>query len=292
MKYITIADLSNTIRKNFHKVPHDVDFIITIPRSGTLAGSIIAEFLNCPLIDINSFVSGVEPNGGERLRYFKKDEHKDGKQKVLVVDDTVFSGKMKKVTKEKLKPFEDKYDFIYLVVYLEGPGVNTIDIFLEDVRYATSNYKNPVIYEWNIFHHNESTMLSCMYDIDGVFCLDPPDERSGEEYLKYIENAVPLFLPTTTIGEIISYRLIANADRTKKWLSEHGITYKKLSMFKANTWEERNAKGISPETMKGEHYKSQDWAKLFIESDDHQAQVIHEISGKPVYCVETNKMYS
>lgn len=33
MKYITIADLSDTIRKNIWKIPHDIDCVIGIPRS-------------------------------------------------------------------------------------------------------------------------------------------------------------------------------------------------------------------------------------------------------------------
>lgn len=291
MKYITLADLANTIRANFHKIPHDIDFIVTIPRSGTIVGSIISEFLNCPMIDIYSFINGQKPNGGGRLRYFKEVERENGKKKVLVVDDTVFTGKEKKKAREQLKPLENTHDFIFLVAYLEGFAANSVDIYLEDVRYATNGYKEAVIYEWNIFHHNESTMRSCMYDIDGVLCLDPPDERNGEEYLKYIENAVPLFIPSAPIGELVTYRLNANAERTKKWLKEHGVKYNKLSMFNAKTWEERNRTGITPEMMKGYHYKSQEWAKLFVESNDYQAQMIHKISGKPVYCVETNKMY-
>lgn len=63
-------------------------------------------------------------------------------------------------------------------------------------------------------------------------------------------------------------------------------------MFNATTWDERKKSGITAEAMKGAHYKSQKWAKLFVESDDSQARVIHEISGKPVYRVESNKLYS
>ena len=292
MKYVTLSDLSITIRRNFYKIPHDIDFIVTIPRSGTIVGSIISEFLNCPMIDIYSFIDGAKPNGGGRLRYFKEQEHENGKKKVLVVDDTVFTGKSKKEAREQLKPFEDTHDFIFLVAYLEGPAVDTVDIYLEDVRYATNGYKDPVIYEWNIFHHNESTMETCMYDIDGVLCIDPPDERNGEEYIEYIKNAIPLFTPTAKIGALVTYRLVKNEEITKKWLSDHGIRYGKLIMFNAQTWDERNAKGISPELMKGEYYKSQEWAKLFVESDDYQAQIIHKISGKPVYCVASNRMYA
>lgn len=62
-------------------------------------------------------------------------------------------------------------------------------------------------------------------------------------------------------------------------------------MFDAQTWDERNNKGISPGRYKGEYYKTHNEFELFVESDDNQAREIASISHKPVYCVETNKMY-
>ena len=64
MKYITLSELSKTIRENLWKIPRDIDFIITIPRSGTIAGAIISEFLNVPMIEIDAFINGVKPTGG------------------------------------------------------------------------------------------------------------------------------------------------------------------------------------------------------------------------------------
>ena len=290
MKYITIAEMAETIRKNFYKIPHDIDFVIGIPRSGIMCASIISEFLNVPLIDVNSFVHGDSPTGGLRLKYSKQYNRK--KKKALVVDDTVFNGTNNNKVRQQLEPLKEKYDFVYMVVYLEGRGIDCVDLYLEDVRKYTDNFTSIVLYEWNIFHHHEGFMSKCMYDIDGVLCVNPPDERNEKEYIDYIKNAVPLFTPTVKIGEIVSYRLSKNEPITKEWLNKNGIQYNKLTLFNANTWEERNRSGISPEKMKGNHYKQQNWAKLFVESDDFQAKKIFEISGKPVYCVESNKLYS
>jgi uncharacterized HAD superfamily protein len=63
-------------------------------------------------------------------------------------------------------------------------------------------------------------METCLYDIDGVFCIEPPDERNEEEYLKYIANATPLFIPRTKLGGIVTYRLSKNREITEKWLTE------------------------------------------------------------------------
>lgn len=289
MKYITLADLTTAVRKNIWKIPHDIDFVIGIPRSGMLPATIIAEFINVPLIDLHSLCRGGIPSGGNRLSLVKK-QTKD-RMKVLVVDDTVFSGTSMKAARKVLEPLEEKIDLVYCAAFLEGPGENTIDIYLEDVRMYTNNYKDIVIYEYNIFHHYAPTSMCCMYDIDGVFCMDPPDERDEETYRDYIANAVPLFVPKVPIGKIVTYRLQKNEQITKDWLERHGIRYGKLIMFPAQTWEERNATGITPEQMKAEAYMNDDQSKLFIESNDWQARRIWEISKKPVLCVETNKLY-
>lgn len=282
MKYVTLADLVRTIRKYFYRVPHDVDFVIGVPRSGIICGSIISEFLNCPLIDVDSFCSGAHPTGGARLRH-----HKDpGKKRVLVVDDTIFNGWSMTKTREKLRHFHE-YEFIYMAVYLEGP-CSDVDVWLEDLR----NFADPfVLYEWNIFHHTIRIMSQSIYDIDGVLCMDPPDERAEQKYLDYIENAVPLFTPTVEIGEIVSYRLASNEAVTRQWLDTHGIRFKELTLFPAQHYDERKASGIRPAEFKANIYAARRWARLFVESDDQQAREICRMTRKPVYCVESNNLY-
>ena len=147
MKYITISDLSETIRKNIWKIPRDIDFIIGVPRSGMIAASMIASYLNIPLIDVNSYVAGLNPSGGRRLRFFSS-SHKTS-NKVLVIDDTVYSGVSMNNTKSILSNINDKR-LIYMCVYLEGPGEYSVDIYLEDVRMHTNEIDKFVLYEWNI----------------------------------------------------------------------------------------------------------------------------------------------
>lgn len=285
MKYITISDLSETIRKNIWKIPRDIDFIIGVPRSGMIAASMISSYLNVPLIDIESYLNGMKPYGGLRLKYFSSNHVSTNK--ALVVDDTVYAGTSMTRTREKLSRIKGM-KFIYSCVYLEGTGENTIDLYLEDVRQKDLSI---VLYEWNILQHHDKFMEHCLYDIDGVFCLDPPDERKNDEYIEYIRNAKPLFIPRTKIGGIITYRLVKNKDITTKWLHENGVSYNEIIMFDAMSWEERHRRNIPPEKYKGDFYKTHGNYRLFVESNDHQAMRISEISGKPVYCVETNKLY-
>ena len=288
MKYFTLADMAGTIRHNLHRIPHDIDFVMGIPRSGIIAASIISEFLNVPLIDLDSFVFGASPTGGRRLRY----QTDSGRtvRRVLVVDDTIYAGTANRLARKKLEPFADRYEFIYLAVFQEG-RCSDIDIALEDVRRFTNNFTQIVLYEWNILQHHADVMGRFLFDMDGVFCMDPPDERDRKAYLDYIRNATPLFLPKAVIGEIVTFRLESNREITKDWLAAHGIRYNALTMFPASTWEERAGSGIGPARFKSEIYRQRPAAKLFIESNDRQAQVIHRLTGRPVYCVESNKIY-
>lgn len=288
MKYISLDDLSQTIRKNIWKIPRDIDFIIGVPRSGMIVASIISSYLNVPLIDVNSFISGLEPWGGDRLKYFNNSHQKTNK--VLVIDDTVYGGTSMNKIKNQLKDFGN-VQFIYMCVYLEGHASDAIDIYLEDVRKYISSECPIVLYEWNIFQHHTSQMRQMLFDIDGIFCMEPPDERNEEDYLKYIANATPMFIPRTKLGGIVTYRLSKNRDITEKWLAEQGIQYNELLMFKANSCKERNDSGVSPEMFKATVYVDHPNAKLFVESSDYQAQRIAQMSGKPVFCVEMNKLY-
>jgi uncharacterized HAD superfamily protein len=288
MKFITLADLARTIRENMHKVPHGVDFVMGVPRSGVLAASMIAEFLNAPLIDVDSFVFGASPTGGNRMRFHTGTGAP--RKRVLVVDDTMFHGRSLRASRAKLEPFAWQYEFIYMVVYLEGPCAD-VDLWMEDLRMYTENFKSFVLYEWNIFHHIPRFMEVCIYDIDGVLCIDPPDERAGQAYIDYIANAVPLFTPTVKIGEIVSFRLEKYRDVTERWLRGQGIKYDRLTLFPARSWDERAGSGKSAAGFKADIYFQRTWAKLFVESDDNQAREIRRISGKPVYCVQSNKMH-
>ena len=42
--------------------------------------------------------------------------------------------------------------------------------------------------------------------------------------------------------------------------------------------------------LKADMYAKGEWL-LFVESSDRQAQGIHAATGKPVICIETNKLY-
>ena len=286
MRYITLSDFCSSIRKNIDKIPHDIDFVIGVPRSGMIAASIISEFLNVPLIDVNSFITGSVPTGGDRLQLYSK----ESTNKVLVIDDTTFSGKSMKETKEKLSSREG-YEFIYGVVYLEGDkGSEEIDFYLEDMRHIDEGWGNICLYEWNLFNHYPHVMAKIMWDLDGVFCVNPERDDNEAEYIEFIKNATPLFTPKVRLNKIVTYRCNKYRKETEEWLAKNGIRYNLLGMVNANNYIERHQIAPSSAQFKAEIYKNDD-AQLFIESEPEQAEQIWKLSNKPVLCVKNNTLY-
>lgn len=282
MTFVTYEDMANCIRRNLWKVPTNVDLVIGIPRSGMIAALILGELLNRRVTDVDSFLDGRIMQCGYRGQNIKDRQIK----KVLVLDDTVFNGNSMQQTREKMKAVADKYEILYGCIYAEGRDAKSkVDIFFED-NYHPSN---KCFYEWNILHHYASESEHMMFDMDGVLCLDPPDERDVARYEEYIANAKPMIIPATKIGAIVTYRLEKYRDVTTRWLQASGIAYGKLLMYQHFTHLDRSAEGAA--AYKANIYKAAEWASLFVESDPTQAIEINRLSGKPVYCYSDGRMH-
>ena len=103
MNFRTYENLTDCIIKNLYKVPRDTDLIVGIPRSGTMVANILALYLNLPFTDIDNFLKcGIIKTGSTRkcrnwIRRIEDAKH------VLIVDDSISSGKAINEVKESLK---------------------------------------------------------------------------------------------------------------------------------------------------------------------------------------------
>ena len=61
-------------------------------------------------------------------------------------------------------------------------------------------------------------------------------------------------------------------------------------MYNANSYVSRNSIE-SPAHYKARLYMNALWAMLFVESDARQAEQIHRMTGKPVFCYENGRMF-
>ena len=103
MQYRTIADLSALVRGNIHCVPHDVDVVVGVPRSGMLPAMMIALYLNKRVSDLDSFIDGRIYEAGVRSQYVSHDNI----NKVLIVDDSVRSGSAIGKAKKKIQELDE-----------------------------------------------------------------------------------------------------------------------------------------------------------------------------------------
>lgn len=277
MTYTSIADMADTIRRNLWRVPDDVCLIVGVPRSGMIAALLVGEFLHKPVIDLQGYLAGREPMGGSRSKHMRV-----GTGQVLVLDDTLYTGKSMAAVRAQV----NDPNVLFGCIYAEGKNATEqVDVWFEN------NY-NPDeelwhLYEWNILHHGAKLSTRTMFDLDGVLCADPPDERERAQYENYIANAKPLVLPTTPLGAIVTYRCERYRQVTADWLKRHGVQYNELFMCQS----EYRRSSAAAARYKAFGYEQANWALLFVESDPAQAKTIAEITGKQVFCYSNGKMY-
>jgi uncharacterized HAD superfamily protein len=277
-EYRSFSDLNQAIIQNLALFPHDVDLIVGIPRSGMLPANLLALYLNKPYTDINSFIEGRIYATGERMKIINLSNFK----KVLIIDDYIASGKALSKAKEKIRPLSCAYSFSFGAVYVDKKSVNLVDFHCE-----VFDGHGMAVFEWNIFLYQGLSKKTC-YDIDGVLCVDPPIDDDGENYINYINNAIPLYLPSGEIDSLVTCRLEKYRTATVEWLKKWHINYKNLIMLDLPTKDEREKWGKCG-IYKGEVYKKSKCV-LFIESSLKEAIEIKRISKKPVFCTETFSM--
>ena len=273
--------MCQTLTRNLYKVPRDVDLIVGIPRSGLLAANILALYLNLPFTDLEGFLAGKILSIGRTRRNHSQVQSIADCKKILVIDDSLRTGKTIKMAKDKIGE-STSHEILFSAVYVAPEAKDEVDIYFEIC-------KLPRIFEWNLMHHK--FLESSCVEIDGVLCHAPKiEESSGAKYLTFIQSAQPLFLPTICIGNIVTSRSEKYRKQTEKWLDKHSILYKNLFMLDSSIHEDE-IKQSHRTTLKAKVYR-QTKARLFIEGDFEDSVRIHKKTHKPVICVEKMELIS
>lgn len=279
MNYRSVADLSRDATALARSVPTDVDLVVGIPRSGLLASSLVCLQLNARMTDVQGLRDRRLLSSG--YRYDGKVTGFDDVERVLVVDDSVDSGRQMRETKAEIDQMDLPFDVEYAAVYVSPTGHREVD-YWADVVY------NPRFFEWNLMHH-PLLKHTCM-DIDGVICRDPTPEENddGDCYAEFLRTVKPSVVPTERVGWLVSSRLEKYREETEAWLDRHDIRYGELVMMDHEDAQARQNAGDHA-AFKAEVYGSTE-AKLFVESDPAQATEIAERSGKHVFSYDTNEL--
>lgn len=283
MNYLKYSDLSNIILKNIHELETlELDLVVGIPRSGMIPAYMIALYLNVSCCSLQDLISNSRITSGNTRKLKRESIRPHNAKNILLVDDSINSG-------------ESMKNALNSIPYQLINKINTLAIISsskdrEDVDQSFIYVPSPRLFEWNIFHH--SIIKEAAFDIDGVLCVDPTNEENddGEKYRNFVLNAKPLILPTERIDTLVTNRLEKYRKETELWLKKYNVKYNKLVMLDIPTKEERQKRNIYAKH-KAEEYKRSD-LDLFVESSESQAVEINKITKKPVYCVETNELYT
>jgi uncharacterized HAD superfamily protein/hypoxanthine phosphoribosyltransferase len=257
-----IDDLTMKILKSYQKI----DAVVPVLRSGMIPAFKVAQKLNVPIM-----VDGV-CYGGERI------SNPSIVKKVLIIDDSISSGR---AMISEVKKYE-KYEKLTAAVIARSNSSNLLDFY-------SSVIDGPRMFEWNMFNNLNTSKV--MFDMDGVLCIDPRVfDDDGESYENEIRSLPHLFLTKYPIHSICTNRIERWRPITEEWLSKNKVKYGKLIMQNFPTAVERRLRSNAG-VYKAKHYSSSD-AVLFVESSLWQAEKIFELTGKDVYCIENNRLYS
>ena len=278
MNYRNISDLNKIILKRLSIIPRDIDLIVGVPRSGMMPANLLALYLNKPYTDLHSFINGYIYKAGARAQFF---DENSGRKNILVVDDSVASGRALAEVKDLLKDHSSRYNIKYCVIYMSPGREKSVDYYFENVAL-------PRYFQWNIMNH--TSLEKACFDIDGVLCEDPrPDQNDdGEKYIDFILNAPPLYIPGSKIGSIVTSRLEKYRKETETWLQKYNIKYNELIMLDLPDMKARQ-QANNHGTHKANAYNSKPYI-LFVESELGQAREINRLTKKPVFCTETFEM--
>lgn len=284
--YRSVADLSYIIRKKLYKVPRNIDLVVGIPRSGTLAGSLIALSINRRYCDLPSFLASVEPMHGSTRKVGQCHSRQQGdKMHVLVVDDSLHSGKAMTAARQMIQASRPDVKATYCAVFAAPYSINKCDIFLESLDVDRA-------FEWNLMHREDVLSHACL-DIDGILCRDPSSSQNddGDMYKEFLASAPALMLPSYKIGYLVTSRLEKYREHTVAWLAKHQVIYGSLYMLDLPSAAERRRMNCHAQ-FKGQIYKSLTDSQLFVESEKAQALSIANIASKPVLCYETQELFA
>lgn len=276
MMYRTYSQLAEDVRQWCRTLP-PFSAVAGIPRAGVIVAAMIAAERNIHLVTLDDLKAGRKPWESPLRRSCPAKPNGD----VLVVDDTVATGGHMRAIKEQLLEPWCKFGAVYGM----DSGLSEVDFVCH--RVGSIDH----VFEWNWQHH--WFVENSLFDLDGVLCEDWPHlSETGHlevAYQHHLLNARCYMVPSFPIGEIVTARLEKFRPQTEAWLNRNGIRFKSLTMAPYATPEERAANRGFAER-KAEIYLQRPWARMFVESNHSQAEVIARLTGRPVLSWETQVM--
>jgi hypothetical protein len=272
----SVADMDRAIANNLWKLDRSqFDVVVGIPRSGMIAASIVATYLQMPLATLEGYIAGIcHGRSGKTVAF---------SDRILLVDDTSNKGgaMARAVSMLKGKARAVTRCAVFGPYQVEDPA-RIIDVVFEDQR-------GPRGFAWNMWKH--ARLPKWGFDFDGVLCRDPTkaENDDGPRYRKFLLEAEPLFLPTRPIGHIVTGRLEKYRGECQAWLKRHGIQYAQLHMCEFHSKAERMdaMKFAGGRGGWKARIAAEVGVELFVESCPKQAGIIAREARIPTWCTRT-----
>jgi len=272
MNFVSYKQLVEDCKHFANQLPQDIRCIIGVPRSGMLPATLIGLQLNVPVITPNDWIAGWDGSESQTRARRKGD-------RVIVMDDSISWGTRMEKVERALGSAEN---FTYAVMYARKEVCHKVDCYYRNVE----AYR---VFEWNVFH--SGNLARSILDIDGVLCHNPDGlEKDDGTFIKHIDYAKPLFLPTVPCMALCTSRLEKYRQATERWLKGHGVEYGTLIMAPYKTAKERRAANDNGKRKAAAYQRMGRKPRLFIESCWTQALTISEITGRPVLCTDTMEL--
>lgn len=277
MHYRTIADLNNDVIAWSRRLPERVEIIVGIPRSGLLAANLLALSLNVPFTDVEGLIAGRLFDSGERLGKQRSLLRRNRPRRVLVVDDSLWSGRQMGRVRARIANAKLTHDIVYGAVYIVPEAACLVDTYHSKVPI-------PRAFEWNIMHH-PGLGKSCV-TLEGTVL--PVATGRAAETVAALHRAEPLFYPTQPIGFLIATQPETARPVIAAWLAMHQICYRTLILIPPAGTAGRNEDDVLRD--KAEFYRhSRSW--IYIEAKGPDAARLAGGANRPVYCFETRRMF-
>lgn len=281
-RWVSVEELSSITKEKLRpKLPRDISLICGVARSGMIPASILATSLNLPL-------GSVSQETGE-IVVLSHGSRKIGSShgKILIVEDTCYSGKS--LASLKIKLGREKY---YYASSLIRPEIsNYVDFYgelLSSPQLLEWNFWNSVVLRGNCF--NEALRGGIASDFDGILCENPysSEESDPSAFELWLKLAKPLSFPReVTLPLVVTARLLKHERKTLDWCEQWGIKVQKFVFF-PGTLEERSRTNIAQ--WKAEVFQESKQA-LYVESEEYLARSMSYYTRKPIVCPKEGKVY-
>lgn len=288
--YRSTADLVTDSLELCKHVPHDCRGICGVARSGMIPAAVVACHMHLPLFEVSK-KGGLKPIGsGYR---FDERQKEVGNGPLFVVDDSVHDGNTMWLIRNIIPK-----GAIFSSVYARPEMAHVVD------HYVHESF-SPHLFEWNLMNTLMMAPLretgikdpflgeGLALDFDGIISQDPEWGDDRADNLRWLLDLKPgKYLPRRcAVALIATNRLEKWRKATEQWCEKWGVKYAKLIMSPYDTAEERDADfPKSAVNVKGPAYKESE-CNLFVESDPFQAELIHQFTGKPVLCPQSQQLF-